>query len=296
MSDIDPRTAELVSISTIHVLNARGRNQAVFNEIVQSIAKVGLKRPITVSRRSDNANGMEYDLVCGQGRIEAFRALGQTEIPAIVIDASETECLVMSLVENIARRRHSPMELMHDINRLHLRGVATAGIAQRTGLSVDYVRGILKLIKHGEERLIESVDAGEMPISVAIDIANSNSADLQRVLNDAYENGLLRGKKLLAAKRLIEKRYEQSPVRRPAGSKNIKPLTAGELVRTHEAAAEQQRLMLRRAEHTRSSIVFVVEALRVLLANEHFVTLLRAEGLMTIPASLADLLRHDDAQ
>ena len=45
-----------------------------------------------------------YDLVCGEGRLEAFRMLDETEIPAVVIDAAEADCLVMSLVENLARR------------------------------------------------------------------------------------------------------------------------------------------------------------------------------------------------
>lgn len=39
-------------------------------------------------------------------------ALGQKKIPAIVIQASEDDCFVMSLVENIARRQHSPLELI----------------------------------------------------------------------------------------------------------------------------------------------------------------------------------------
>lgn len=39
----------------------------------------------------------------GQGRLEAYIANNQTEIPAIVIDADEEETLIMSLVENIAR-------------------------------------------------------------------------------------------------------------------------------------------------------------------------------------------------
>jgi ParB-like chromosome segregation protein Spo0J len=39
-------------------------------------------------------------------RLEAYRALGQAEIPAMVIDASEEGCLVISLLENIARRQN----------------------------------------------------------------------------------------------------------------------------------------------------------------------------------------------
>ena len=67
-----------------------------------------LRNPVTLARRSEPVNGKPYDLVCGQGRLEAFVALGQKEIPAMVIDASREECFLMSLVENIARRHHSP--------------------------------------------------------------------------------------------------------------------------------------------------------------------------------------------
>lgn len=71
-----------VPLELIDVVNPRVRNRRVFMEIVESIAKVGLKRPITVAQRDGR-----YDLVCGQGRLEAFRELGQASIPAVVIDA-----------------------------------------------------------------------------------------------------------------------------------------------------------------------------------------------------------------
>ena len=100
------------------ILNPRARNHRNFQEIVQSIANVGLKRPITVSPRKSESDSASYDLVCGQGRIEAFIQLGQTEIPAIVIEAEESDCLVMSLVENCARRQHRAIDLLQDIGTL----------------------------------------------------------------------------------------------------------------------------------------------------------------------------------
>jgi len=42
--------------------------------------------------------------------------------------------------------------------------------------------------------------------------------------------------------------------------------------------------------------LFVVAALRQLLADQNFVTLLRAEGLATMPRPLADLIAARDAQ
>jgi ParB family chromosome partitioning protein len=79
----------MIPIERITVLNPRERNKRVFGDIVTNIAHLGLKRPITVTRRGEGEGSEHYDLVCGQGRLEAYRALGQVEIPALVIDASE---------------------------------------------------------------------------------------------------------------------------------------------------------------------------------------------------------------
>src|ERR1700742_3384919 len=108
-----------IAISAITVLNPRARNKRVFNELVTSIANLRLKKPITVSRRNGNGS---FDLVTGQGRLEAFIELGQQEIPAVVIEVSPEDCFVMSLVENLARRHHSSLELIAEISGLKKRG------------------------------------------------------------------------------------------------------------------------------------------------------------------------------
>src|SRR5208337_1928250 len=96
---------KMIPIDRIRILNPRHRDRKKFAVIVQSIQKLGLKKPIQVSlRATDEAEGPGYDLVCGQGRIEAFTALGHKEIPAIVVEVSKEERLLRSLVENMARR------------------------------------------------------------------------------------------------------------------------------------------------------------------------------------------------
>src|SRR5690242_6770128 len=94
---------QMIPIANVAVLNPRSRNKKIFQELVTSISHLGLKKPITVAARTDDSG---YDLVCGQGRLEAFIELGQAEIPAVVIEASQDDCFVMSLVENLARRQH----------------------------------------------------------------------------------------------------------------------------------------------------------------------------------------------
>src|SRR5690242_5500707 len=114
----DAPDVQMIAIGEINVLNPRSRNKTVFQGIVSNIQNVGLKKPITVARRLQPVDGKKYDLVCGQGRLEAYGALGQTEIPAIVMDASREDCFLMSLVENVARRHPSPLELLREISNL----------------------------------------------------------------------------------------------------------------------------------------------------------------------------------
>ena len=78
--------AALIPIEKIRFLNPRSRNQQMFKQIVDSIAFLGLKKPITVSRIREKPDCDDYDLVCGQGRLEAYKVLGRGEILARVMN------------------------------------------------------------------------------------------------------------------------------------------------------------------------------------------------------------------
>jgi ParB family chromosome partitioning protein len=289
--DPDSIAVEMIPVDRITVLNPRVRNKKVFRQIVDSISQVGLKKPITVSRSKESNGEPSYELVCGQGRLEAFIALWQREIPAIVVDVTEEDSLIMSLVENLARRQHRPMELLRDIGELKKRGYSDTEIAKKTGLSYEYVHSIGYLLEEGEERLLVAVESGQIPISVAIDIAEADAEGVQEALVEAYEKGLLRGKKLLTARRLVEQRQRRGKAhRRTPSDKGRSRMSSNALVRAYQKEADRQRLMIKRAEVTQNRLLFIVEAMRTLLADENFVTLLRAEGLETMPHPLADLI------
>jgi ParB family transcriptional regulator, chromosome partitioning protein len=105
ISDAESRI-RLIPVDRIRIINPRARDKKKHERIVDSIAKLGLKKPITVTIGKAGDNGEEwFDLVCGQGRLEAVVKLGHKEIPALVRGLSKTDSLLASLIENIARRR-----------------------------------------------------------------------------------------------------------------------------------------------------------------------------------------------
>src|SRR5258708_7311987 len=161
------QSIEIIPVGAIDVVNPRARNRRIFKEIVTSVAELGLKRPITVKRKPGEGEP-RYDLVCGQGRLEAYQSLGQREIPAVVVDATNEDSAIMSLVENCARRQHRAIDLLHDIEGLRQRGYDFDDIARKTGLSLEYVKGVSNLLEGGEHRLLRAVEAGQMPVSIAV--------------------------------------------------------------------------------------------------------------------------------
>src|SRR5688572_17952169 len=127
------KKVQSIPINKIRIVNPRVRGKKRFAGFVENVSKVGLKKPITVRPRNDTPG--EFDLVCGQGRLEAYIANGQTEVPAMVLEISEEDGYLMSLVENIARRKPCTLDLAEKIVRLQERGHSTAEIARKIGVS-----------------------------------------------------------------------------------------------------------------------------------------------------------------
>lgn len=274
-----------IPISEIRVVNPRSRNKRIFSELVTSIAHLGLKKPVTVSR----SDGHGFDLVCGQGRLEAFIALGQKEIPAIVIEASEEDCFVMSLVENLARRHHSSLELVSEIDNLRKRGYSTGQIAAKIDFSPEYVHAICYLLDHGEERLLKAVEKGLVPHSIAMEIAKAKDGDVQKALVEAYEANALPGNQVLAIRKIIEQRNLSGKGNTQHGGRNqARRVTSGALVRAYRKEADRQRLLVKKAGLAQSRLLFITNGLRMLMTEESFVKLLRAEELSALPRPLAE--------
>ena len=289
----DGITIEMIPVDRIIVLNPRLRDRKKFLEIVDSIKKVGLKQPIKVSRVNGPDGEATYNLVYGQGRLEAFIALGQKKIPAIVTDLSEDDSLILSLVENVARRKHPPMEMLRAIGALSERGYTDTQIGLKIGYTPGYVGKIRRLLEAGEERLLLAVESGKMPLKVAMAIAAADDEHVQQVLAEARETLGLTVRQLTEARRLVEHRRRYGKAQqRVRSDRGQTPISTTGLVHNLKRAAEQHRLLIKRAEFAASQRRFVVQGLRVLLSDEHFVTLLRAESVHTMPAPLARLIEE----
>ncbi len=282
---------QMIPIDQIVVLNPRFRGKVKFKQIVDSISHLGLKKPVTVSQIENKNGETKYLLICGEGRLDGYRILGQREIPAIVIQGNREDFLLMSLAENFARRKYAAVDLVKEIENLKQRGYTFSEIAKKIDLNEAYVRDILKLLQHGEARLLQAVLKQEIPISVAVIIARSDDKAVQRALTEAYEKKELRGNALIRARRIIEDRKHHGKgllrARRKAGANGV---STNSVLRAYERETTRQKIMIQKAKVTEARLLFLVSAIKQLFEDENFVNLLRAETLDTVPQFLATKL------
>lgn len=108
-------------------------------------------------------------------------------------------------------------------------------------------------------------------------------------MHKAYEDNLLRGRALIAARRLVDVRKRSGKAAKLTKLVGKDAATTPEgLVKAFQEDTERKRMMIRKTEATRNRLVFIVEALSQLSNDETFVAILEDEGLATIPARLAD--------
>ena len=289
---------KLIPIDQIRIINPRHRDRRKFEPILQSIKNQGLKKPIQVSLRSLSETGEAgYDLVCGQGRIEAYLALGYKEIPATVVEVPPEERLLRSLVENIARRHPSPMELIREIERLKEKGDTIQEISIKLDVSDSTIKGLTALKRAGEERLLQAAVHGTVPLTIAMEIAKADTPEAQRELLKAFETKQLNGVAIRVVKRLMDKRRflgKQTRLEHPDPQPKDPP-TAERLVTAYTRESQRQKELIRKARLCEQKLLFIVTAFNQLLASDSFIKMLEAEGLATMPQYLFSKLNRKEA-
>jgi len=293
MKDDNEREVVMVPVKAVRVPNPRVRDRKRFERIVKNIEAVGLKRPITVTEGEPDAEGSPtYSLVCGQGRLEAFQALGQAEIPAFVRKLTKTDSLIASLVENIARRRVRAIDQIRLIQWMHEQGNSLEEIARKTGLVEGYLQGILKLLRQGEERVLDAVLHGRLPITIAVSISGLDDEASQRMLLEAYERKEMKQTTLSTFRKLLEQRKCFGRTYSKEAQRGKKRTSADGLILAYKRETQRQKLMVRKAQAAESRLLSLTAAFKALLADENFATLLRAEELQTLPKFIVERVQE----
>lgn len=88
-------------------------NKQKLNELISSIKEKGVIQPVLV-----RSSGEGYELITGERRLRAAKALGMDEVPALVREVDDADALGLALIENIQREELNPIEEAHAYRRL----------------------------------------------------------------------------------------------------------------------------------------------------------------------------------
>lgn len=128
------------------------------------------------------------------GSAESFKLLGQTEIPAIILDVDEENGYITSVVENLARRNPPASEMLAQVDALRKKGYSDAEIGKKIGYTASWVKMVGTLLERGEKRLLAATEAGHIPLHLAIGISRASDSEAQNLLLEAVNRGEIKGK------------------------------------------------------------------------------------------------------
>ena len=88
-----------------------------------------------------------YELIAGERRLRALKRLGAITVDALVVEATDSEAAVLSLVENLQREElHYLDEAEACLRLVKQHGLTQREIAQRLGRSQSAVANLLRLL------------------------------------------------------------------------------------------------------------------------------------------------------
>jgi ParB family chromosome partitioning protein len=122
-----------------------------------------------------------------------------------------------------------------------------------------------------------------------MEIARVGDADVQAALVDAFDKKMLTGGRYLAIRRIVDMRKTRGKSLQKGQYRNAgPPVTANSLIKAYQRQADKQKALAKQASLARHRLRLLIAAIQHLLKDENFTTLLRAEGLATLPRQITE--------
>ena len=158
--------------------------QEEIEELANSIKKEGLLQPILVRKVGDH-----YQIIAGERRWQACKALKMKEIPVRFWAADNDKALELALIENIQRTDLNPIEEAYGYKRLmERRGMTQSEVAQTVSKGRSTIANALRLLDLPEEaqQLLfeEKITAGHARAILSIPDAEGRKTLTNKLMNE----------------------------------------------------------------------------------------------------------------
>ena len=135
----------------------RNFDEAALSELKASIAEHGVLQPIVVRRGPQG-----YELVAGERRLRAAKALGLERIPAVVRLVDDAAMQTLALVENLQREDLGPLEKARALrSMMSTQGLTQDAVADRVSKDRATIANLVRLLELPAD-VQELIDAGKL--------------------------------------------------------------------------------------------------------------------------------------
>jgi ParB family chromosome partitioning protein len=113
--------------------------------LATSVGSQGVREPILVRRFAEGSD--QYEVVAGERRRLAAERAGRADLPAVIVEANDSEALLLSLAENLGRGDFSPLDEARAYLRLLTEyRVSPSALAQRLARERSHIALALRLL------------------------------------------------------------------------------------------------------------------------------------------------------
>lgn len=132
-------------------------DQAALAELQSSIAEHGVLQPIVVRRGPQG-----FELVAGERRLRAAKALGLERIPAVVRSVDDAAMQTLALVENLQREDLGPLEKARALrSMMSAQGLTQEAVADRVAKDRATIANLMRLLELPAD-VQELLDTGKL--------------------------------------------------------------------------------------------------------------------------------------
>lgn len=267
-----PNAVQL-DVDAIKPFIRRARESEGFELLKASIREIGLKIPIQVrdisdrkaeKRKRPDGGHYRFELICGQGRLEAHRQLRIPKIAALVINAPELEVVGRFLAENMIRKPLPWAEKARLVKADLDAGMSTDKVAKKFFISQKHALKYERILSKTAPEL--EGDITSLPIAEAEKLVTLPAGDQSIVMEVMRETGERQ------VRALVNKALE---IKDESGGKLSKSALKASLSRVDEDLKRlRDRLKLMRLHDSLGS-----QNLETLLSQPKFRKAMLAEGV-----------------
>ncbi len=172
------------------------------------------------------------------------------------------------------------MDFARELKRMHDEGLTIKQVAVIACKDEYFTRDLIRLVEQGEERLVRGVEQGVFPIKFAMKVAATDDSQIQNVLMDAFDEGLVTTSNFAQARKIISTRAREHKTRQATGPAKY---TVNQLEQDIVDATRAKASYVREAQTKENRFMTLLTGINTLWKDEAFLQILREEKLSNRP-------------